>query len=67
MTSSNEEHNFHCVTVASLELVNLPLIDILTNEINAKDLYTKINSCSTLLNGDSKLSPGQLKVILNHP
>lgn len=67
MASSNAVHNFHCVTVASLELVNLPLIDILANEINAKDLYTKINSCSTLLHGDSKLSLGQLKLCYLNP
>lgn len=65
--SSKEEHNFHCVIVASLELINLPLIDILTNKISPKDLYTKINSCSALLQGDSKLRPEQLKVCYLQP
>lgn len=55
--SSNEKRNFQCVTLASVELIKLPLIDILESHIKPEDLLKKINSCSTL-----KLSQQQLKI-----
>lgn len=58
-SSSNDKRNFQWITVASVELVKLPLIDILASYIKPLDLYQKINSCSTL-----KLRPEQRKICL---
>lgn len=46
--SSNEKRNFQCVTLASINFIKLPLIDILASEIKPVDLFNKIKSCSTL-------------------
>lgn len=55
-------HNFNCVIKASLELLNLPLIDILANHVKDVDLFRKINSCPTLLSGRYKLRTDQLNI-----
>lgn len=54
-------HNFNCVVKASLELINLPLIDILANHVKDVDLFQKIDSCPTLLSGRIQLRTDQLK------
>lgn len=60
--SSNDKRNFQWITVASVELIKLPLIDILASYIKPVDLYQKITSCSTL-----KLRPDQRKICLIQP
>lgn len=55
--SSNDTRNFKCVTVASASVIKLPLIDILASHIQPKDLFQKIQLCSTL-----KLRQDQLKL-----
>lgn len=42
--------NFQCVTVAIVELIPLPLRDILARHINPANLYNKIESNSSLKN-----------------
>lgn len=53
--SSNEKRNFNCVTLASVDFIKLPLIDILDSQIKPVDLFNKIK-LSTL-----KLNQEQLK------
>lgn len=60
-SSSRDKHNFQCVTEASLELIKLPLKDILRSQIKPENLFLKIKS-SLLLSGRSKLRPDQLKL-----
>lgn len=60
-SSSKDKHNFQCVTEASLELIKLPLKDILRSQIKPENLFLKIKS-SLLLSGRSKLRPDQLKL-----
>lgn len=65
MASSNDEHdmrNFQWITGASVDLIKLPLIDILASYIKPVDLFLKIKSCSTL-----KLRPDQQKICLIQP
>lgn len=60
--SSNDKRNFQWVTVASVDLIKLPLRDILASHIKPADLFQKIQSCSTL-----KLLPDQQKFCLIQP
>lgn len=60
--SSNDKRNFQCITVASVNLIKLPLIDILTSHIKPTDLPQKIKECLTL-----KLLPDQRKLCLIKP
>lgn len=60
LTATN--HNFYCVVIASVELIPLPLRDILANHVKDKDLFKEINLCSSLLFGKHKLSRDQLKI-----
>lgn len=60
-SSLKYKHNFQCVTEASLELIKLPLIDILHSQIKHEDLFLRIRS-SLLLSGRNKLRPDQLKL-----
>lgn len=65
MTSSflsNDVRNFQCVAVASVDLIKLPLRDILVHHIKPTDLFRKINSCSTL-----NLRQEQQKICLAQP
>lgn len=59
---SNDKRNFQCVAVASVDLIKLPLRDILANNIKPTDLSQKIKSCSTL-----NLRQEQLKICLVQP
>lgn len=52
---SQAEQNFIRFVKACVDLIKLPLIDILTDQINPKDLYNKIGSCKDLLAGKYKL------------
>lgn len=56
------KHNFYCVVKASLELINLPLIDILATYVKDVDLFNRINSCPNLLSGRNKLRIDQQKI-----
>lgn len=60
-SSSKEKHNFQCVTEANLELIKLPLKDILSSQIKPEDLFLKIKA-SRLLSGRNKLHPDQLNL-----
>lgn len=60
--SSNDKCNFQWVTVASVDLIKLPLRDILASHIKPVDLFKKIQSCSTL-----KLLPDQRKFCVIQP
>lgn len=52
---SKAEQNFIRFVKACVDLIKLPLIDILTDQINPKDLYNKIGSCTDLVTGKHKL------------
>lgn len=56
--------NFQCVTIACVELIQLPLRDILASYIKPGDLYNKIGSCSIL---KRKLRQDQLKICFLQP
>lgn len=60
--SSNDTRNFQCVTVASVDVIKLPLSDILASHIKPVDLYHKIKSLSTL-----KLRSDQQKICFIPP
>lgn len=65
MASSNDKHdtrNFQWITVASVDLIKLPLRDILASQIKPVDLFQKIQSCSTL-----KLRQDQRNLCLIQP
>lgn len=65
--STATNHNFNCVIKAGLELVNRPLIDILTNNVEDVDLFNKIKSCSSLLSGRNELRTEQRKICFLQP
>lgn len=67
MNSSTGVHNFHCVTIASVDFLKLPLKDILASRIKPENLFKEINSCSTLLSGKDKLRPDQQKICFLQP
>lgn len=52
--SSNDKRNFQWITVASVDLIKLPLIDILASYIKPVDLFQKIQSCSIQLLPDQR-------------
>lgn len=56
---SKAEQNFIRFVKACVDLIKLPLIDILTDQIDPKDLFNKIDSCKDLLTGKYKLLPVQ--------
>lgn len=56
-----DKHNFQVVTEVSLELIKLPLKDILLSQIKPEDLFLKIKS-SFLFSGRNKLSSDQFKL-----
>lgn len=64
---SNDQRNFECVTVASVDFIKLPLRDILESLIQPVDLFKGINSCSALLSGKFKLRQDQLKLCFIQP
>lgn len=63
----SEKENFNCVTVASVDLINGPLADILLSQITPMNLFHEIQKCSTLLHGKSKLRSDQLKICKIQP
>lgn len=60
---SNDQRNFECVTVASVDFIKLTLKDILESIIQPVDLEREINSCPALSSGKYKLRQDQLKLI----
>lgn len=69
MTSSylsKDEHNFTCFAKACVELITLPLVDILFNRIKPINLHNEILK-SSLLNGKNKLQKGQLGICFISP
>lgn len=65
--STATNHNFNIVIKASLELINLPLIDILANHVKDVDLFKEINSCQTLLSGRNQLRTDQRRICFLTP
>lgn len=57
---SKLQENFTCLAIVCVDLIKLPLIDILDNHIKPMDLYSEIN-CSTLISVN-KLGPDQKKI-----
>lgn len=64
---SKAEQNFICFVKACVDLIKLPLIDILTDQIDPVNLYNKIDSCNDLLTGKYKLLPFQRKLCYVSP
>lgn len=58
------ESNFQCVTIACVELIQLPLRDILASRIKPPDLFNEIKSCSSL---QKILRRDQLKICFLQP
>lgn len=48
---SKDEQRFTCVALVCVDFLQLPLIDILANEIKPPDLFNKISACSKISNG----------------
>lgn len=48
---SKFQENFTCLAIVCVDLIKLPLIDVLDNHVKPSDLYAKINS-STLISGN---------------
>lgn len=65
LSSSSDKQNFECITVASVDFIQEPLRDILSNCIAPVDLFEKIKS--TKLCDTFKLRPEQLKVCFLQP
>lgn len=65
--ASNDQWNFECITVASVDFIKLPLKDILESRIKPVDLFKGINSCPALLSGKYKLRQDQLKLCFLQP
>lgn len=63
----DDQRNFACVTIASVDLIKLPLIDILESRIKPVDLYKEINLHSNILSGKYKLSQDQLNLCFLQP
>jgi hypothetical protein len=57
-----EQQNFVCLSLASVDECRGVLGDILHSQIPPEDLFQKIQCKSTLLTGNQKLSPEQLKL-----
>lgn len=62
----SSEHNFMCFAIACVDLINLPLIDILTDCIKPEKLYNKLSN-SSLTTGRNKLRKDQLKICFIPP
>lgn len=59
---SKAGQNFTCCAKACIDVIKLPLVDILTDCVKPVDLYVEITSSSTLMQGKNKLRPDQLKL-----
>lgn len=59
-TLSELQENFTCLAIVCVDLIKLPLLDILNNHVKPSDLYTELNS-STLISGN-KLRSHQKKL-----
>lgn len=63
---SKDEHNFTCFAKACVELMTLPLVDILFGLIKPIDLHNEISK-SSLLTGKTKLQKGQIGICFIAP
>lgn len=59
-TLSKLQEHFTCLAIVCVDLIKLPLTDILDNHVKPSDLYTELNS-STLISGN-KLQSYQKKL-----
>lgn len=64
---SQDQQNFECVTIASVDFIKLPLKDILESHIQPVDLFKEINSCPALSSHKHKLRQDQLKLCFLQP
>lgn len=64
---SQDQQNFECVTIASVDFIKLPLKDILESHIQPVDLFKEINSCPALSSHKHKLRQDQLKLCFPQP
>lgn len=64
---SQDQQNFECVTIASVDFIKLPLKDILESRIQPVDLFKEINSCPALLSHKHKLRQDQLNLCFLQP
>lgn len=64
---SQDQQNFECVTIASVDFIKLPLKDILESRIQPVDLFKEINSCPALLSHKHKLGQDQLNLCFLQP
>lgn len=62
---SKLQKNFTCLAIVCVDVIKLPLIDILNNHVKPSDLYAKINS-STLKSGN-ELRSDQKKICFIKP
>lgn len=63
----SSEHNFICFAIACVDLINLPLIDILTDCIKPEKLYSNLSNSSSLTTGKNKLRQEQLNICFIPP
>lgn len=56
---SDKQLNFAYVAIACVDIVKLPLIDILRNSIEPKDLREAVQKCKPLMEGRRRLRPEQ--------
>lgn len=64
---SKPETNFVCFAKVCVDVVKIPLIDILLDQIKPDDLYHKIKSCAALSAENGKLVPDQKKICYLSP
>lgn len=57
----SSEDNFTCFAIACVDIIKLPLIDILTDCINPVNLNNELKKSASLTTGKNKLLPDQLK------
>lgn len=64
---SDPETNFVCFVKVCVDVVKIPLIDILSDHIKPDDLYYKIKACAALSAENGKLVPDQKKICYLSP
>lgn len=63
-TLSPTQLNFARFSILCVDIITLPLKDILDKSVKPADLYNRIKACPPLLTGIYKLNPDQKKKML---